>query len=44
MTYDGGVDGAVLTKDETRILSWSFDNPAPVGHRDQPADRTGHET
>jgi WD40 repeat protein len=25
MTHDGRVNGAVLTKDETRILSWSHD-------------------
>ena len=41
---NGWVNGAVLTKDETRILSWSNDHPAPVGRRDRPADRTGHET
>jgi hypothetical protein len=24
MEHDGGVHGALLTKDETRILSWSL--------------------
>ena len=26
MTHDGGVDGALLSRDETRILSWSSDH------------------
>ena len=45
MKHDGRVRGALLTKDETRILSWSWEKTAaPVGRRDRPADRTRHET
>ena len=44
MKHDLVVTGAVLTKDETRVLSGPRQHAAPVGRRDRPADRTGHET
>ena len=45
MKHNGVVNGAVLTKDETGILSWSENGtPAPMGRRCRPADRAGHET
>ena len=43
MKHDGAVVGAVLTegRDAHPVLV-RRPHPAPVGHRDRPADRTGH--
>ena len=44
MTHDDTVWGALLSRDETRILSWSVrQNPAAVGRGDRSADRPGDD-